>query len=168
MHSEAAALIARLGLCPHPEGGHYRENWRANDTIPADALPPGFGGGDRPAATCIYFLLQGNEFSTLHRIASDELWFFHAGAPLEVVSLAPDGETAAGTRLGLGADATPSHVVPAGHMFGARVSQGGAFSLVSCVVAPGCDFRDFEMPSRAALLAEFPRFAGLVLSLTRP
>lgn len=168
MFDDAQTIIARLDLTPHPEGGHYRETWRAAETVPGAALPTRFAGGPRPVATAIYFLLQAGEFSALHRIASDELWFYHAGAPLEVISLDPVGRGATVAHIGLAPGATPSHIVPAGHTFGARVAGDGAWALVSCVVAPGFDFRDFAMPSRAALLAEFPEHAALVTALTRP
>ena len=52
MHARAAELIALLNLQPHPEGGHYREVYRAADFVqPADAR------GKRSALTSIYFLL---------------------------------------------------------------------------------------------------------------
>ena len=69
----AAEIIARLGLAPHPEGGHYRQTWVA----------PGPG---RPAGTCIYFLLAAGERSHWHRVDATEIWHFYAGAPLIIGS----------------------------------------------------------------------------------
>lgn len=161
-------LIASLGLEPHPEGGHYRETFRSALRLPAEALPDAFPG-PRAAATAIYFLLEAGSFSALHRIASDELWFFHAGDPLEVSGFdpaAPPDAPATTWRLGP-PPADFSATVPAGWLFGARVAPGGRWSLVSCVVAPGFDFADFTMPSRGDLLAAHPRHAELITRLTR-
>jgi predicted cupin superfamily sugar epimerase len=163
----ARDLIAQLELMPHPEGGHYRETWRTPGIIPPTALPPSFAGGPRAFATSILFLLEAGAFSALHRIASDELWFFHAGDPLDITALDTDAAPASVLRLGAPPAHTPFHVIPAGRHFGARVAPGGAFSLVSCVVAPGFDFADFAMPSRADLLATFPNHADIVRALTR-
>lgn len=167
MTTHASQLIEALGLEPHPEGGHYRETWRSSGTIPEAALPEGFAGGERAFSTAILFLLEAGERSVLHRIASDELWFFLDGDPLEVISISTNDEPVRVTTLGRGKGLSLTHVVTAGDTFGARVRSGGAFSLVACVVTPGFDFRDFAMPSRAELLAAFPSHAALVRAFTR-
>jgi predicted cupin superfamily sugar epimerase len=82
--------ITQLNLLPHPEGGWYRETYRAAESIPAAALPARFRG-PRAFGTSIYFLLPATSFSAFHRIHSDELWHFHAGDPLELHLLHPDG-----------------------------------------------------------------------------
>ena len=80
----ADQLIKSLRLAPHPEGGFFRETYRAAGTIAGNALPNGFAG-DRVFSTSIYYLLQGSQVSALHRIRSDELWHFHMGDALEVI-----------------------------------------------------------------------------------
>ena len=82
--------ITQLNLLPHPEGGWYRETYRAAESIPAAGLPARFRG-PRAFGTSIYFLLPAASFSAFHRIHSDELWHFHAGDPLELHLLHPDG-----------------------------------------------------------------------------
>ncbi len=158
-------LVAHLHLQPHPEGGYFRETYRAPLILPASALPD--HGGPRAASTAILFLLEAGQFSALHRIASDELWHFHLGDPLEVHVLHHDRCE----EILLGSDVAAGHqlqaLVPAGATFGASVVTGGRFSLVGCTVAPGFDFSDFVMPSRAQLLGEFPAHADLVVALTR-
>lgn len=168
----AAELAARLDLAPHPEGGFYRETYRASGVLDAAALPG--HGGARAYATAIYFLVTEGSFSALHRIASDELWHFYAGAPLEIVTIDPHG-TRRDLHLGLALDAgeAPQAVVPAGWLFGSRLraprpDSAPAWSLVGCTVAPGFDFDDFELPSREALLAAHPEHHELIVSLTRP
>ena len=124
----AAELIAALGMQPHPEGGHYVETWRGAPD------PDG-----RAAATAIYFLLAAGERSHWHRVDAAEVWLWHAGDPLELrigqttVVLGPD--VLIGER--------PQAVVPAGE-WQAAVSNG-AWTLVSCVVAPGFEFAGFEL-----------------------
>ncbi|MCB9523143.1 MAG: cupin domain-containing protein [Myxococcales bacterium] len=129
----AQAIIHRLGLQPHPEGGWYRETWRAE-------------GPGRGAATAIHFLLQAGERSHWHRVRdASEVWLWHAGAPL-ALSLAP---TAAGpvTAHRLGPDVLAGEapqVVVAPDAWQAAESLG-AWTLVSCVVAPAFEFSAFEL-----------------------
>lgn len=167
----ASELAARLELLPHPEGGFYRETYRAAGVLDASALPR--HGGARAYATAIYFLVTEGSFSALHRIASDELWHFYAGAPLEIVTLDPEG-VRRDLHLGLSLDAgeAPQAQVPAGWLFGSRLRtprpEGApAWSLVGCTVAPGFDFDDFELPTREALLRAHPEHAAVVRALTR-
>src|SRR5262249_10521296 len=82
----AAELVRRLDLIPHPEGGYFRETYRASEGLIATALPRRFGGA-RSISTAIYFLLEAEQCSHLHRIRSDEVWHFYAGDPLEVVEI---------------------------------------------------------------------------------
>ncbi len=163
MHS-ADDWIARLNLERHPEGGWYREVYRSPEIIPAEALPRRFAG-THPFSTSIYFLLRGNDVSTLHRIKADEVWHFYLGSGLTVHSIAPDGSLSSVT---LGADGPFQTVVPAGHWFGATVhaTSADAFALVGCTVAPGFMFEDFELGTRADLVAQFPQHRALIERLT--
>jgi len=160
--------IATLTLAPHPEGGYYREMYRSPGTISAQALP-GHRGGERAFATSIYFLLKSGERSHYHRLRSDELWYFHAGAPLVRSVIGPSGGR---TRRRMGFDAAAGEalqcVVPADHWFGAEVDEPDSFSLISCVVSPGFDFADFELGTRAGLLEQFPQHAASIEALTLP
>ncbi|NJM82716.1 MAG: cupin domain-containing protein [Tabrizicola sp.] len=128
--TEAERLIKRLRLVRHPEGGWYRQTWAG----------PEIGG--RASGTAILFLLARGERSHWHRVDADEIWLWHAGAPL-VLSL---GEAAArDIRLGpdvLGGDAVQA-VVPRG-WWQAAVSTGD-WTLVSCTVSPGFRFEGFEL-----------------------
>ncbi len=166
--AEAREWIERLGLRRHPEGGWFRETYRAAEEIPASALPPRFGG-PRPFSTAIYFLLEQPEVSVLHRIRSDEVWHFHRGDALTVFFLGASG-TLTATRLGPDAarDESLQLVVPADTWFGAALDPGSSFALVGCTVAPGFDFADLELGRRADLVAAFPQHRALVERLTRP
>ncbi len=154
--ASAAECIETLRLLPHPEGGHYAETYRSSGHIEGDALPSGMSG-QRSYATAIYFLLQSGEVSRFHRIKSDELWFFHGGSPLEISVIDESGRL---KQLYLGPDHSLGqrlqHVVPAGSWFGAKlVPSFVTHTLVSCVVAPGFDFRDFEL-ARTKDLESYP------------
>lgn len=156
----AADLIARLGLERHPEGGWYRETYRA-------AASTTLANGRRSLATAIYFLLQRGEISALHRIAGDELWHFYAGSSLTVHVIDPAG---AYRPLPLGSDAAAGDafqlLVPAGCWFGAEVSGEGDYSLVGCTVSPGFDFADFELGRCGELCTRYPAHASLIRRLT--
>ncbi len=164
-------IVRALALLPHPEGGFYRETYRAPLVLPHDAIA-GTHPGDRSASTAIHFLVPRGSFSALHRIASDEVWHFYGGAPLEIVEIDPSGALTS-TRLGndLASGERPQHVVPRGVWFGSRVLGGsearGDHALVGCTVAPGFDFADFELADRATLAAVFPLHRALVGELTR-
>ena len=130
----AAALIAQLGLAPHPEGGHYRETYRHS---PAD--------GSRGNATLIYYLLQAGETSRWHRVNdADEIWLFQGGSPLELV-LSPDGRGREDRRLGtdVANGEEPQILVARGVWQSAR--SLGLYSLAACLITPAFDFAGFEL-----------------------
>lgn len=91
MEAQMQAYIEGLQLSGHPEGGFFKETFRSKGEIPQHALENYGFGGARNFSTSIYFLLPGSTFSALHRILSDETWYYHAGAPLEVYMLFDDG-----------------------------------------------------------------------------
>jgi predicted cupin superfamily sugar epimerase len=128
-------IIARLGLQPHPEGGHFRETFRA---------PDAHGAAGRGASTAIFFLLRAGERSHWHRVDADEVWHHYAGASLEL-SMSDDGSATRHLRLGsdFGLGETPQIVVPRGVWQAAR--SLGNWTLVGCTVAPGFDFAGFEL-----------------------
>ena len=125
-------IIDALGLEPHPEGGWFAETWRA----PA-------ADGRRAASTAIYFVLRAGERSHWHTVDADEIWLHHAGAPLilRITEGAEIHEHMLGSDLGSGE--RPQVVVPAGAWQSA--ASTGAWTLVSCVVAPGFDFAGFQL-----------------------
>ncbi|KWT69854.1 hypothetical protein APY04_1354 [Hyphomicrobium sulfonivorans] len=134
----AADIIRMLDLKPHPEGGHFRETFRDENTIATD------DGGARAASTAIYFLLRQGEVSHWHRVDAVEIWHWHAGAPLQLSIAPPDGTI---TDLIVGSDLVegerPQGIVPPVYWQSAR--SLGAWTLVSCTVAPGFLFEKFEL-----------------------
>lgn len=156
---EVRNIIEAYRLEPHREGGWFREFHRSDRHVgPLPGTP-----GVRPAVTAIHFLLTRETFSAFHRLRSEEIWIHLAGAPLSLVLLAPDSRC---LRLAGAADGgPPALVVPAGAFQAARTD--GPFTLAACVVAPGFDYADFEIPPRDALLREFPAHAALIRGFTR-
>jgi len=165
--SKAHQWIDGLELRGHPEGGYYRESYRSDEIMSREHLPARFSG-DRAFSTAIYYLLEGEDFSALHVIKSDELFHFYDGSSLTVHVIDPDG-THTVIRLGrnITAGEVPQAVVRAGRLFGALVEDTTSFALVGCTVAPGFDFADFEVPDRAQLLSRYPQHRKLIERLTR-
>ncbi len=158
----AQAWIKRLALCPHPEGGYYRETYRADHTLPKHSLPKGFKG-PRSVSTAIYFLLKRGQISRLHRIASDEIWHHYAGGTLIIHGLTPEGhhtQFKLGKQVSLGEQ--PQVIIPAGTWFGATLAPRATFTLVGCTVAPGFDFADFEMGKATHLLQKYPAHKAII------
>ncbi|HEY4104981.1 MAG TPA: cupin domain-containing protein [Polyangiaceae bacterium] len=157
----AGEVIAALSLAPHPEGGFFAETFRSAANLEAPF------GARRAASTAIYFLLRAGDFSAFHRVRSDEVWHHYLGASLELHTIDRAGKH---QRIELGKELLhgerPQWVVPAGTLQAARVI-GDGFSLCGCTVAPGFDFADFEMPSRAELVAQFPALRDVIESFTR-
>jgi hypothetical protein len=165
-----SAMIELLHLEPLPvEGGHFRQTWIADETIPAEALPVRYGRS-KVAGTAIYYLLtdEADSFSAFHRLPTDEVyhfylgdpveqWLLHAGGRVERVVLGPD--LAAGQRV--------QHVAPRGVWQGSRLVRGGRFALLGTTMAPGFDPGDYEGGVREELIASYPEAADIIGVLTR-
>ena len=162
----ASELINTLGLIRHPEGGWYREIYRSTELIAEKGLPERFNG-PRALSTSIYFLLEYADMSALHRIKSDELWYFHSGVALTIHIFTAEGAHSE-VRLGSNISAGESFqaMVPAGSWFGAEISGNAGYALVSCAVSPGFDFADFEMGDRHSLITRYPEYEHIIIRLT--
>jgi predicted cupin superfamily sugar epimerase len=166
----AAEVIERLALQPHPEGGFFRETFRAVRETQTSR-------GPRALATGILFLLTAGSSSRFHRLPSEELWLHQGGAPVDLILLPAAGEPAPETITlatpGCGpwpAEGGRSQaVVPGGVWQAARVASarpGADWGLVACVVVPGFDDADFELAGRDALQRAYPAHAALIRALT--
>lgn len=129
----ADEIVSRLGLQPHPEGGHYRETFRDTRTIE----------GGRAASTAIYFLLARHEKSHWHRVDAVEIWHYHTGDALTLRVADDSGERTIKLGADLASGEQPQVIVPANAWQAAEST--GNWTLVSCTVAPGFDFRTFEL-----------------------
>ncbi|NRA63245.1 MAG: cupin domain-containing protein [Pseudobacteriovorax sp.] len=146
----ADAIIKKLELLPHPEGGYYRETYRSQGSIDETSLPDDILGR-RDYGTAIYFLLTADQSSKFHRLKSDEIWHFHLGDGIEIVEICKTEKKPISIKMGqrIFEDETLQHCVAANTWFGARSRQDKesayGFSLISCTVSPGFDFHDFEL-----------------------
>jgi predicted cupin superfamily sugar epimerase len=157
-----------LGLVPHPvEGGYFAETYRSADHIPASGLPSRYGAA-RAASTAIYYLLTPDTFSAMHRLASDEIFHFYLGDPVEMLQLHPDGSHRV-VLIGpdLEAGQRPQVIVPRHIWQGARLIPGGRHALLGTTVAPGFDYTDYETAQRPHLLTTHPQARNLITALTR-
>jgi len=166
MKRSAEYWIEELQLQPHVEGGYFRETYRAEEGIRKEHLPPRYGS-NRPFSTAIYFLLKSGEVSKFHRLRSDEIWHHYYGSPLILHVIDLEGLL---QRLSLGPSADRGErfqaVVRAGWWLGAEVADPDSYCLAGCTVAPGFDFKDFELGRREELLTAYPAYREIILKLT--
>lgn len=156
-----AYWINHLDLQPHLEGGFYKEVFRSGIAVNKA------GYADvRQACTSIYYLLEGKDYSGFHRLASDEIWYFHKGAPLHIHAIDSEG-TYTVYELSDSATGALSVVIDAGLWFAAGIPSGESFTLVSCAVAPGFEFAEFEMAEQDTMIELYPQHSGLLERLCR-
>jgi len=159
-----------LDLQPLPvEGGFFAEMYRSEEVLPDVVLPDRYIG-ERPFSTAIYYLLEPDTCSVMHRLTSDEIYHFYLGDPVEILLLYPDGTgevKVIGTDLEHGI--YPQLVVPRGVWQGAHLIPGGKFAFMGTTLAPGFDHHDFELGHRIELLETYPAndFGHLIVELTR-
>lgn len=156
----AKTLIEQLKLTPHPEGGYYRETYRSQQKIETDKHYI------RNAGTVIYFLLENNQKSHFHRIQSDETWFFHQGEALEIVAIIEGKLNTFVLGNNMEQNEFPQITIPAQTWFAAKINHSKGYALVSCSVAPGFEFSDFELAKRDILLQTFPDLKNVIIEFT--
>jgi predicted cupin superfamily sugar epimerase len=154
LHREAAKWIAKLNLRKHPEGGYFRETFRAEPMV-------GIPGreGTRNISTAIYYLLARNQISSFHRMKSDEIWHWYAGGTLSLYVI--ENQRLTRHKLGTKRNAAPQRSIRRGCWMAASLSSGH-YCLVGCTVSPGFDFRDWELGERAELVALFTSYKAVI------
>jgi uncharacterized protein len=162
-NDDARQLIDALGLTRHAEGGYFREVWRSDRR---DA-------SGRSLASSIEYLLEAGDYSAFHRLRSDEIWYFHAGGPLGITMILPDG-TLGVTRIGPpGRDRDLSEaiglqaVLPAGTWFAAAPESGTSYTIIGCVAVPGFEYGDWELGGRDSLVSAYPAHRETIERWTR-
>lgn len=153
----AQYYIEKLDMTPHVEGGYFKESVVSKD----------FFREDKKLFSSIYFLLETGEVSNFHRLASDEMWYYHDGQALTIYMITPDGDLIT-NQLGLDIEKgeVPQVLVPKGYIFGSSMNNDG-FALVGCMVAPAFTFDDFELFERKELLNMYPHLEDVIKKLTR-
>lgn len=152
MQIDIDSVIRELTLAPHPEGGHYRETFRSDDSVETPR-------GMRAASTAIFFALADGEFSAWHRVQADEVWHHYDGAPAEVHVLHKGLYHVLHLGQDLSKGQRPQAVVPAGAWQATHAKEGGV--LFGCTVAPGFDFDDFELAG-PELADEYPQHSAAI------
>lgn len=154
---EAMALVTRLNLRPHPEGGFFTETFRSEINVQGPwAL--------RAAMTSIYYLLSAEDFSAFHRVKSDEIWHHYSGAAVAIDII---DQTGRHRQVAIGDGERWQCAVAGNQWFAAHVLADDAYALVGCDVAPGFAYEDFELATRVSLLASYPEHHALIERYTR-
>lgn len=163
----AEDIIQLLGLEPlEEEGGFFKATYRSSDVLPTHALPKRYQG-PRHLGSAIYYLLTADTCSRLHRLATDELFHFYLGDPVNLLRLFPDGTS---DILTLGQDIASGQalqaLVPRGCWQGAHLQDGGAFALMGATMCPGFDYDDYEAGDREELTELYPQNKAQIKKLT--
>ena len=148
-------------MTKHPEGGYYKETYRSGDTMIT------VRNTKRNVSTAIYFLLVSEEKSMFHRIQSDEHWFYHQGETLEIILIQHGVLNTISLGNSFEKGEMPQATIPANTWFAAKVKLEKGYALVSCTVAPGFDFDDFELAKRQSLLDEYPHLKETIEAFTK-
>lgn len=163
--NDANYYMTKLGMEPHPEGGFYKRTFESEEKTSDQELSVEFEG-KRKLYTSIFFLLGSNDISHLHRLKSDELWYYHAGSPLTIHVIDENGNYKE-SKLGINLDEgeIPQVLVPKNSIFGSSVRDEDTFSLVGCMVSPGFEFQDFELFTQEELLSKYPQHRDVITKL---
>lgn len=156
----AKTIIETLNMLPHPEGGYYKETHRCEHKVQTE------NNTTRSAETVIYFLLEKDQKSHFHRIQSDETWYFHQGETLEIVAIIEGKLQCYLLGNNIENNESPQITIPARTWFAAHLKKAKDYALVSCSVAPGFEFTEFELAEREQLLETFPDLKDTILNFT--
>jgi len=162
---QAEKIINRLQLKSHPEGGWFKEVYRSKITLKKEALPNIFSD-ERSALTSIYYLLTNEQFSAFHRIKSPEIWYFHKGMPLIIHIILENGEYKK-IELSDKQKGRLQYTIEPNTWFAAEIKECYGYSLVSCAVAPGFDFADFEIAKREQLISSYKNLYQVINRLSK-
>ena len=163
LKKESAYWINKLNLQKHPEGGYFIESYKSEEVINISKY-----GEPRHVCTAIYYLLEGDDFSSFHIMKSDELWHFYIGSSLTLYIIEPNGRLRL-VRLGHNIDRghTIQATVKSGCWFAAAVDKHNSYSLVGCTVSPGFNYKDWKLGDTKTLTKLFPQHKSLITKYTR-
>ncbi|XP_078606684.1 uncharacterized protein LOC144879271 [Branchiostoma floridae x Branchiostoma japonicum] len=160
-------LVEMYNLQKHPEGGWYGETFRSS--VHFRTTEDKKDGTDHTAATVCYYLLPEDVRSTWRKLTSDEIWLYQDGGCIKIHMIDANGiysSAILGSTLEHH-EAKYEVLVPAGVWGAAEVVQGGEFTLISCVVAPGFDWKCLELGEEEDLMTSFPHLAGVIKSFCK-
>ncbi|MBY0358677.1 MAG: cupin domain-containing protein [Candidatus Obscuribacterales bacterium] len=164
----AEELIEFLQLEPLTiEGGYFRRTYCADETIAQKALPERYKT-DKALSSCIYYLLTPDTFSEFHMLATDEIYHFYLGDPINLIEISQNGElktTVLGQDIMNGQEV--QHAVPRNTWQASQLQAGGKFALLGCTLSPAYDFADHQKGNWEAMLRQFPMHHQTIMRLTR-
>jgi predicted cupin superfamily sugar epimerase len=161
MEKNAQYWIERLELVRHMEGSFYRQIYASKKQCQEH--------GNRNLATCIFYLLDGNDFSAFHKINGDEIWHFLIGSSLTIYIFNEKDSKLKIVKLGKDLDKGENLqvIINEGNWFAAEVNDKSAFTLVGCTVIPGFDFKNFKLAEKKSLLLKFPSYKRIIEKLAK-
>ncbi|HET8793422.1 MAG TPA: cupin domain-containing protein [Nitrososphaeraceae archaeon] len=161
MENNSQYWIEKLGLVKHVEGGYYKQIYASQKQCQEHNI--------RNLATCIFYLLEGNDFSAFHRINADEIWHFFLGSSLTLYNINENESKMKINKLGKDFEKSENLqvIIPQGDWFAAEVDDRTSFTLVGCTVIPGFEYKNFEIGKKQSLLEKFPPYRDLIEKLCR-
>ncbi len=161
MENNAQYWIEKLELVRHIEGGFYKQIYASKKQCQEH--------GNRNLATCIFYLLDGNDFSAFHKINGDEIWHFFIGSSLTIYIFNEKDSKLKIVKLGKDLDKGENLqlIINEGNWFAAEVNDKSAFTLVGCTVIPGFEFKNFRLAKKKSLLLKFPSYKGIIEKLAK-
>ena len=167
MNEQAKYWIEKLDLRQHPEGGFFVESYKSEKYVNSPEYD-----GPRHACTAIYYLLLGDQFSSFHRIKSDEIWHFYAGSSLALHIIEGQGNNSKLDEIRLGSNINNNEtfqaIIKSGCWFAASLNDHNSYCLVGCTVSPGFDYRDWELGESQKLNGLYPQYRSIIEKYTRP
>jgi uncharacterized protein len=159
LNHNATSWINKLNLQEHPEGGYFIETYKSEKSLEMEGYE-----GPRPVSSAIYFLLAGEQFSSFHRMKSDELWHFYTGSSLTLHIIEPGTGRLKERTLGADFEKGESFqiVVKSGSWFAASIIDHDSYSLVGCTASPGFDYRDWELGDMKILAKRYPQHKAII------
>ncbi len=175
---DANYWIDKLQLSEHPEGGYYKETYKADITVelqgeikkkkkqqvnqPKDK--------PRSISSTIYYLLKGKQVSCFHRLKrAEEMWHFYTGSSMTIYFIQETTRELLELKLGVNSEKGEMFqvLIKRGSWFGAMINDPSSYSLVGCTVCPAFMFEDFELANRKILISMYPEHKSIIKKLTR-
>ena len=166
---EAQAIIDHFDMTKIPhEGPWFVSTFKSADIV-GGAVASRYQG-NRSLYSAILAVFTARDFSAMHRLQTDEIWHFHSGCPMEMLLLYSDGSgeiRSLGNNIAAGE--LPQILVRAGTWMGASPigPEDEAYTFAGNTLAPGFEYEDYVPGFREALVSEYPKFAQMIVALTR-
>jgi hypothetical protein len=175
-NSDAIYWIKKLQLSEHPEGGFYKETYRADVTVDPHVETKKkqqvklSKNKPRSISSTIYYLLKGKQVSLFHKLkCAEEMWHFYTGSSMTIYLIQETTRELLALKLGDNSESGEMFqiLVKRGSWFGAVVNEPSSYSLVGCTVCPAFTFEDFELANRKTLISMYPEHKAIIKKLTR-